>query len=305
MAKVHDSAMTTRRRRRRRPRVERRGRRVPHWEVAIIGAGPGGLGLAIQLVKSRRRDFVLFEASDGVGGTWRTQHLPRRRLRRAVAPLLLLLRPEARLDQDVRQTSPRSSATSRTAPTASASAPTCGRTPASRRRSGTTGRGAGGSPTPGAAPTRPTCSCQRHRDLHDAVGARHRGSRRPSPAPASTRRAGSTSTTWRAAGWPSSGRGPARRRSSPSWPRARGRSYVFQRTPQWILPRSDKPFTEEQKRRFARNPHRHAASPPGDLLGLREHHRVPPRRGRAPSSSRRLRSATSTTGSRTTSCGPR
>jgi cation diffusion facilitator CzcD-associated flavoprotein CzcO len=29
---------------------------------------------------------------------------------------------------------------------------------------------------------------------------------------------------------------------------------VFQRTPQWILPRSDKPFTEEQKRRFARNP---------------------------------------------------
>ena len=30
--------------------------------------------------------------------------------------------------------------------------------------------------------------------------------------------------------------------------------HVFQRTPQWILPRSDKPFTEEQKRRFARNP---------------------------------------------------
>jgi cation diffusion facilitator CzcD-associated flavoprotein CzcO len=29
---------------------------------------------------------------------------------------------------------------------------------------------------------------------------------------------------------------------------------VFQRTPQWILPRSDKPFTEEEKRRFARNP---------------------------------------------------
>jgi len=30
--------------------------------------------------------------------------------------------------------------------------------------------------------------------------------------------------------------------------------HVFQRTPQWILPRSDKPFTEAQKRRFARNP---------------------------------------------------
>jgi cation diffusion facilitator CzcD-associated flavoprotein CzcO len=28
---------------------------------------------------------------------------------------------------------------------------------------------------------------------------------------------------------------------------------VYQRTPQWILPRSDKPFSEEDKRRFARN----------------------------------------------------
>ena len=54
--------------------------------------------------------------------------------------------------------------------------------------------------------------------------------------------------------------------------------YVFQRTPQWILPRSDKPFTEEQKRRFARNPIAATAPPPGALLGLREHHRLPPRR---------------------------
>ena len=28
---------------------------------------------------------------------------------------------------------------------------------------------------------------------------------------------------------------------------------VYQRTPQWILPRSDKPFSEEEKRRFARD----------------------------------------------------
>ncbi len=49
---------------------------VPHWEVAIIGAGPGGLGLAIQLVEADRGDFVLFEASDGVGGTWRTNTYP-------------------------------------------------------------------------------------------------------------------------------------------------------------------------------------------------------------------------------------
>ena len=30
--------------------------------------------------------------------------------------------------------------------------------------------------------------------------------------------------------------------------------HVFQRTPQWILPRSDKPFSEEEKRRFANDP---------------------------------------------------
>ncbi|HEY1650639.1 MAG TPA: NAD(P)/FAD-dependent oxidoreductase [Acidimicrobiales bacterium] len=48
----------------------------PHWQVAIIGAGAGGLGLAIALVESGRRDFVLFEATDGVGGTWRVNTYP-------------------------------------------------------------------------------------------------------------------------------------------------------------------------------------------------------------------------------------
>jgi len=33
-----------------------------------------------------------------------------------------------------------------------------------------------------------------------------------------------------------------------------GMLHVFQRSAPWMLPRSDKPFTEEQKRRFARNP---------------------------------------------------
>ena len=49
---------------------------VGHWEVAIIGAGPGGLGLAIALAESGRRDFVLLEAGDGVGGTWRVNTYP-------------------------------------------------------------------------------------------------------------------------------------------------------------------------------------------------------------------------------------
>src|SRR5208283_5490151 len=41
-----------------------------------MGAGAGGLGLAIRLAKSGQRDFVLFEASDGVGGTWRANTYP-------------------------------------------------------------------------------------------------------------------------------------------------------------------------------------------------------------------------------------
>jgi cation diffusion facilitator CzcD-associated flavoprotein CzcO len=46
------------------------------WKVAILGAGAGGLGLAIRLKKAGMDDFVLFEASDGVGGTWRTNTYP-------------------------------------------------------------------------------------------------------------------------------------------------------------------------------------------------------------------------------------
>ena len=49
---------------------------VGHWQVAVIGAGPGGLGLAIALAESGRHDFVLLEATDGVGGTWRTNTYP-------------------------------------------------------------------------------------------------------------------------------------------------------------------------------------------------------------------------------------
>ncbi len=47
-----------------------------HWRLAIIGAGPGGLGLAIKLAQAGERDFVLLEAGDGVGGTWRVNTYP-------------------------------------------------------------------------------------------------------------------------------------------------------------------------------------------------------------------------------------
>ena len=44
--------------------------------VGIIGAGPGGLALAIFLKKAGFHDFTLFDREDGVGGTWRINTYP-------------------------------------------------------------------------------------------------------------------------------------------------------------------------------------------------------------------------------------
>jgi cation diffusion facilitator CzcD-associated flavoprotein CzcO len=44
--------------------------------VAIVGAGIGGLGLAMRLKRAGMDDFVVLERSDGVGGTWRHNSYP-------------------------------------------------------------------------------------------------------------------------------------------------------------------------------------------------------------------------------------
>jgi cation diffusion facilitator CzcD-associated flavoprotein CzcO len=38
--------------------------------VAIIGAGFGGLGVALKLNQAGYRDFAVYERADDVGGTW-------------------------------------------------------------------------------------------------------------------------------------------------------------------------------------------------------------------------------------------
>jgi cation diffusion facilitator CzcD-associated flavoprotein CzcO len=50
------------------------GRPVP--TVAIVGGGLSGLATAIQLVRSGVRSFTVLEQSDGVGGTWRDNVYP-------------------------------------------------------------------------------------------------------------------------------------------------------------------------------------------------------------------------------------
>ncbi|KAA0107695.1 NAD(P)/FAD-dependent oxidoreductase [Mycolicibacterium sp. P1-5] len=50
--------------------------RLTPLSVGIIGAGPGGLALGIFLAKAGFRDFTIFDREDGVGGTWRINTYP-------------------------------------------------------------------------------------------------------------------------------------------------------------------------------------------------------------------------------------
>jgi cation diffusion facilitator CzcD-associated flavoprotein CzcO len=47
-----------------------------HWRVAIIGAGFGGLGMAVQLKQAGIDDFVVFEKGSEVGGIWQWNTYP-------------------------------------------------------------------------------------------------------------------------------------------------------------------------------------------------------------------------------------
>lgn len=44
--------------------------------IGIIGAGPGGIALGILLARNGFRDFTIFDREDGVGGTWRINTYP-------------------------------------------------------------------------------------------------------------------------------------------------------------------------------------------------------------------------------------
>lgn len=49
---------------------------VPEVEVVIVGAGFGGLCMAIQLQKAGMTDFVILEKASEVGGAWRDNTYP-------------------------------------------------------------------------------------------------------------------------------------------------------------------------------------------------------------------------------------
>ena len=49
---------------------------LPHTDVAIVGAGFAGIGLAVRLQRSGHTDFTVFERAGAVGGTWRDNTYP-------------------------------------------------------------------------------------------------------------------------------------------------------------------------------------------------------------------------------------
>ena len=101
----------------------------PTPRIAIIGSGFGGIGMGIQLKRAGIESFTIYEKADRIGGTWRDNTYPGARVRRAVAPLLVLVRRQRRLDAASSPGSPRSSPTSTAAWTGSASATTSGSAP--------------------------------------------------------------------------------------------------------------------------------------------------------------------------------
>ena len=47
-----------------------------HVRVLVVGAGFGGLGMAIKLQESGERDFLVVDKGHDVGGTWRDNTYP-------------------------------------------------------------------------------------------------------------------------------------------------------------------------------------------------------------------------------------
>lgn len=47
-----------------------------HLDVIILGAGFSGIGLGVKLLESGRRNFMILEQADAIGGTWRDNTYP-------------------------------------------------------------------------------------------------------------------------------------------------------------------------------------------------------------------------------------
>ena len=164
-------------------------------EVVVVGTGFSGLGMAIRLAQGRHHDFVVLERAERRRRHLARQHLSGLRLRRAVAPLLVLVRAEPELVAHVRAAAgdprvPRATARQvRRARRTSASATRS----TSARFDDATARWT--VRTSKGDVHAPTCSSRRSAALSDAGDSRTSPASSASRARPSTPRAGITTTT--------------------------------------------------------------------------------------------------------------
>ncbi len=224
----------------------------PRFGVAILGAGAGGLGLAIRLKKARQHDFVLFEASDGVGGTWRINSYPGAAcdVPSHLYSYSFALKPDW-------------TRTYANQPEILAYFEQCadrfGIGPHLRTNTAIV-----------AATWQEDQACWR---LRDAGGGEYEarvlvsalGTFNAPSYPDLEGLANFEGVSFHSARWDHShdvtgkrvaviGTGASAAQIVPALVDSAAHLTLFQRSPQWILPRSDKPFSDEDKRRFARNP---------------------------------------------------
>jgi cation diffusion facilitator CzcD-associated flavoprotein CzcO len=220
----------------------------PDLPIAIIGAGFAGIGTAIRLFQRGIRSFTIFERADEIGGTWRDNTYPGAACDVPSTPLLLRA----------------GAADAQFSPSSEIKPICCGWS-----RSGSCGR---------------TCGCARYRRGALRRGARrlaaHHRPGRDDPArvvvagvgglvdPALPDLKGIESfggEIFHTARWRHDyeltgkrvaviGTGASAVQVVPSIASQVEKLHVFQRTPAWVVPKMDKAYSEQARRRYARFP---------------------------------------------------
>ena len=264
--------------------------------IAIIGAGPGGLCMAIKLREAGIDDFVILERAPGVGGTWYHNTLPGLRVRHPVrSSTRSRSSSSATGHAPVRHASRRSSPTSNTASTqVRARCRTCG----SARRS----------PAPDGTTTRPlvarSTTDDGERSTPTSWSARSACSA-TSTGPTSPASTSSRARVFHSARWDhdhdltGERGGGDRQRGERRAVRARDRAarsrslHLFQRTPQLGAPEGRRrPYTPRSSSAFRTRPRRGASTRrQRDLRAhRRRHHVLGPGGARAGRAARRCQS---------------
>jgi len=217
-----------------------------------MGAGAGGLGLAIRLAKSRQRDFVLFEASDGVGGTWRLNTYPGAAcdVPSHLYSYSFALKPDwtktyaeqPEILQYFEDCTDRFGIRPHLRPHTRLTTARWDESAGRWHLTDADGNAYTADVLVSAIGTFTVPSTPDIDGLGSFAGPCFHSARWEHEHDFSGRRVAVIGT------------GASAAQIVPELAKVAAAVDVYQRTPQWILPRSDKPFTEEQKRRFARNP---------------------------------------------------